>query len=83
MHVAIARKRHVVVLFGPTCQQEIDVFGRGEKLIATLPCAPCYKRVCDHHDACIDAITLQSATQAVGRVLRRGIRREIPLRQAG
>jgi heptosyltransferase-2 len=88
MHVAIARGKHVVVLFGPTCEQEIDVFGRGEKLIADVACAPCYKRVCDHDDACIDAVSVQSAADAVSRVLRRSVQKDVslpvmPLRRAG
>ncbi len=48
MHAAIARKKKVVALFGSTCHQEIDLYGRGVKLYPTdLPCSPCYKKVCD------------------------------------
>jgi heptosyltransferase-2 len=56
MHLAIALKKRVVALFGPTCPQEIDLYGRGVKLFAGTDCAPCYKAVCP--DAkCMKAIT--------------------------
>ena len=33
MHLAIALKKKIVVLFGPTCPQEIDLYGRGVKAL--------------------------------------------------
>lgn len=46
MHVAIGLKIPVVVLFGSTCSQEIDLYGRGEKVLPKVECAPCYKNEC-------------------------------------
>jgi len=46
MHIAIALKKKVVALFGPTCPQEIDLYGRGVKLFAAVSCAPCYRKTC-------------------------------------
>ncbi|MCX5659844.1 MAG: glycosyltransferase family 9 protein [Planctomycetota bacterium] len=71
MHAAIARGKSVVAFFGPTCEQEIDLFGRGEKLVASVACGPCYKRRCDHANACIDAVAPREAADAVSRVLDR------------
>jgi heptosyltransferase-2 len=71
MHVAIALGKPAVVFFGPTCEQEIDLFGRGEKLVARPACAPCYKRRCDKNDACIDAVSVDDALAAIGRTLDR------------
>ncbi len=34
MHLAIALKKKVVALFGPTCAQEVDLYGRGIKMIS-------------------------------------------------
>lgn len=65
MHVAVARQKDVVAFFGPTCEQEIDLFGRGVKLIAKTVCAPCYKRVCDQENACVEQITDRQVTNAV------------------
>jgi len=88
MHVAIALKKHVVVLFGPTCEVEIDLFGRGEKLVANVPCAPCYKRVCDQEDICLSEVNVVTAATSIQRTLensRRGTRSlpVLPMRVAG
>ena len=53
LHAAIARDKPVVGFFGPTCAQEIDLFGRGRKLIAQVPCAPCYQQVCVQGSVCL------------------------------
>lgn len=80
MHVAIARGRGVVAFFGPTCEQEIDLYGLGEKLTANVACGPCYKRVCDRADVCLSAVSVEAAGEAIGRVLRTAVGQ--PLRRA-
>ncbi len=47
MHLAIGLKKHVVAWFGLSCAAEIDLYDRGVKIIRDLPCAPCWKKVCD------------------------------------
>jgi len=56
MHLAIAGKRPVIVLFGPTCAQEIELYGRGETVVSPVDCAPCYRRECDRSPTCMEAI---------------------------
>jgi len=56
MHIAIALGKPVVALFGPTCPQEITLYGRGAKLFAGVPCSPCYKSACPDM-ACMSDIT--------------------------
>jgi heptosyltransferase-2 len=66
MHMAIALKKHVVAWFGPTCAHEIDLYGRGQKVLAQVPCGPCWKRSCDKETMCYDLVpfeTLVSAAQ--------------------
>lgn len=65
LHVAVALRVPVVALFGPTCAQEIDLRGRGEKIITPLDCAPCYRRTCDKSPTCMDAIELERVLGAV------------------
>jgi ADP-heptose:LPS heptosyltransferase len=69
MHLAIAQQRHVVAVFGPTCEQEIDLFGRGEKVVSPIECSPCYLRVCDKSPHCQDMVSTDSVLEAVVRQL--------------
>ncbi len=67
LHVGVALDVPCVVLFGPTCAQEIDLFGRGEKIITGLACAPCYRRQCDKSPNCMDDISVERVLAAVER----------------
>ncbi|MDZ7360505.1 MAG: glycosyltransferase family 9 protein [candidate division KSB1 bacterium] len=55
MHIAIALKKYVVAWFGLSCAAEVDLYNRGVKIIRDLPCAPCWKKVCDmpHGPICV------------------------------
>ncbi|MCB2204652.1 glycosyltransferase family 9 protein [bacterium] len=66
MHLAIALRKHVLVWFGLSCWEEIDLYGRGEKFIPEgLFCAPCWKRSCPYNLECIDMIDLDGIAGAV------------------
>ncbi len=69
MHLTIAQKRPVVVLFGPTCHQEIELYGRGEKIVSSIACSPCYRATCDKEPTCMDLIEPASVLEAVMRRL--------------
>lgn len=70
LHVAVARSVPVVALFGPTCHQEIELYGRGRKIVSTHPCSPCYHRICDRTPSCMDALDVSGIADAVQEVLR-------------
>ena len=59
MHLAIALQRRVVVLFGPTCEQEIELYGRGAKVVSSIACSPCYLSVCDKTITCMNTLSLK------------------------
>lgn len=67
LHIAVATDVPVVALFGPTCEQEIDLYGNGDKLISSHPCGPCYRRTCDIQPSCMDVITTDAVYDAVKR----------------
>ena len=69
MHLAVALGRRVVAIFGPTCPQEIDLFGRGEKIVSSIDCAPCYLRHCEKSPHCQDLITTEIVERAIRRQL--------------
>lgn len=79
LHMAVAGEVPVVALFGPTCAQEIDLFGRGERIVTTVSCAPCYRRTCDKSPTCMDDITVARVQAAVARWIKPPAKRTAPL----
>ncbi len=68
MHVAIGLKKHVIVWFGVSCPQEIDLYDRGVKLIPEgLQCAPCWKKECPYDLECIQMIDLERIVAEAGK----------------
>lgn len=67
VHVASARKVPAVVLFGPTSAPEIELYGRGSKLVpAGLECVCCYLPRCDrvpHCQALLEPARVLAAVQ--------------------
>ena len=70
MHLGIALRRKVVALFGPTCSQEIDLYGRGVKIAAAAACAPCYRAWCRDR-RCMEGIKPAAVLEALRRLLAR------------
>ncbi len=72
MHASIGLKKHVIVWFGLTCPQEIDLFERGVKMIPEgLACAPCWKRECPYNLECIQMVDLDAIVAGVREFARR------------
>jgi heptosyltransferase-2 len=66
MHAAIGLRKHVIVWFGVSCPAEIDLFGRGVKLIPEgLACSPCWKHECPYNLECIQMIDLDRIVREV------------------
>jgi len=60
MHIGIALKKNVNVILGPTSPYEIELYGRGEKIVSELPCICCYKRTCDKEINCMNSIKVET-----------------------
>jgi len=69
LHLAIGLKKKVVALFGPTCAQEIELYGRGTKIVSRLSCAPCYRRVCSRVPTCMQAVSAEEVLKNVNSLL--------------
>jgi len=69
LHLAIGLKKKVVALFGPTCPQEIELYGRGVKISSPLSCGPCYRRSCTVSPNCMEAITAEEVMKKVRELL--------------
>jgi ADP-heptose:LPS heptosyltransferase len=69
MHLAIALKKHVIVWFGVSCWSEIELYGRGLKLVPEgLECSPCWKHECPYNLECIQMIDLDRIVREVERL---------------
>lgn len=65
MHMAIALRKWVVAWFGPTCAHEIDLFGRGQAILTSAKCSPCWRRVCHKPTMCYDQLDFNAVYDAV------------------
>jgi ADP-heptose:LPS heptosyltransferase len=70
MHVAIGLHVPVVVILGSTCHQEIELYGRGAKIVSDFDCSPCYLSVCSKDFSCMQAIGAAQVFDVVERVLK-------------
>ncbi len=69
LHLAIGLRKRVVAIFGPTCAQEIELYGRGAKVVSSLPCAPCYRRSCSVSPNCMEAIGAEEVVEKIRTLL--------------
>ena len=71
MHLAIGQKIPVVVLLGPTCHQEIELYGRGAMIVSDFACSPCYRSTCaNNSSSCMEAISADTVFNAAAELLR-------------
>ena len=75
MHLAIGLGKHVVAWFGLTCEQEIDLFDRGEVVVSKATCRPCWKRSCEQPVKCCDLVDPEELLEATERMIT-AVRRE-------
>jgi ADP-heptose:LPS heptosyltransferase len=69
LHLALGLRKEVVALFGPTCHQEIDLYGRGEKVVSAVACAPCYRRTCSVSPNCMEVIKAEDVFMKIQDLL--------------
>ncbi len=69
LHVAVALGKRLVAYFGPTSDAEIDLYGRGEKVLPVLPCQDYYKGECSQKVSCMDNLKERDMLAAVERQL--------------
>ena len=74
MHLAVSQAVRTVVFFGPTSDSEIDLFGRGEKVVTALACRRCYLSDCDVRPHCMQSIGVERLFDAAARQLGRAER---------
>jgi len=53
-HMAIALGKYIIVYFNISCSPEIEIYGRGAKILSDAECSPCWKQDCDKGLVCLD-----------------------------
>jgi lipopolysaccharide heptosyltransferase II len=72
MHIAAAVGVPVVALFGPTSEVRTGPYGAGHRVLtSSVPCRPCFSRVCRHAPEleCLRALTPEEVAGAVRHLL--------------
>ncbi len=70
MHIGIGLKKIIIPWFNITCSQEIDLYGRGEKVISKEECSPCWKRECDTL-TCLKNIEIDKLYEAIRKEIEK------------
>jgi len=69
LHLGLALKKKVLGIFGPTSNNEIEFYGRGEGILPKpYPlCAPCFKPKCDkkYNLSCIELISAEEVYKKI------------------
>ena len=68
MHMAIGLKKPVVAWFGLTCPQEIDLYGRGIKVLSEVGCRPCWLQSCDLEKKCYSNMPWKAMASAIAEM---------------
>ncbi len=66
LHIAIALKKDVVIWFTTTCEDEIDLYDRGHKILAKTDCRPCWRSFCPKEPKCNEMVEVDDICEAVG-----------------
>lgn len=71
MHLAIALKKKLVVLFGPTSSKEVCLYDRGMKLLPKTDynCVPCLKSECFQKKNCMEFIRPEEVKDEIVNLL--------------
>ena len=70
LHIAVAVKTPVLSYFASTCAPEIELYGRGRKIVSSIECAPCYKKVCPIDEQCMKDMDVELFVRHADEMLR-------------
>ncbi|MFA5039201.1 MAG: glycosyltransferase family 9 protein [Candidatus Omnitrophota bacterium] len=72
MHLAIALKKKIVALFGPTSSSEVCLYGRGVKIAAEKAgaCVPCFEPDCSKSRPCMSHILPEDVGREISKLLK-------------
>jgi heptosyltransferase-2 len=65
LHIATALNKKIIALFGPTSISEIELYGKGEKLISPDGCKCFYNKYCKEKISCMGKISAEMILNAL------------------
>jgi heptosyltransferase-2 len=65
LHIALALKKKILVLMGPTSSAEIHLYDRGKIVQADINCSCCYRQTCNNKPNCMELITPEMVFEAL------------------
>jgi heptosyltransferase II len=73
LHLAVALKKKIIALFGPTSEKEVYLFKRGIALVPgeDIKCRPCFNTRCKYKRNCINDIKPETVYRYIGSMLNR------------
>lgn len=71
LHLAVALRKKIIALFGPTSAKEVYLFDYGVALTPPggLDCTPCFNTYCKYGKKCVDAIPPETVGENIKRML--------------
>ena len=74
LHIALALKKNVIGLFGPTPYKEIYFYGKGTVILPEpiQDCMPCFERECKKNKNCMEDITVEKVYKTAKNVMKTG-----------
>jgi len=73
LHIAIALKKKIVAIFGPTSSYETYLYNLGISVVpeGEYDCVPCLEPTCHKEVSCMHTISVERVYSAIQKVLRR------------
>lgn len=69
LHIATALEKKIIALFGPTSSNEIELYGKGIKLISPDGCKCYYRKYCSEKISCMEKISPDMVIESIDLLL--------------
>jgi len=76
-HIALALKKKVIILYGPTHSNETYLYGRGKELLPEVDykCIPCLKNKCRQEKSCMKFIYPKRVDNEINKILDKNLQK--------
>jgi heptosyltransferase-2 len=69
LHIATALNKKLIVLFGPTSANEIELYNSGIKIKAEDECKCFYNKFCSENISCMDKISVDMVFESINKLI--------------